>query len=138
RCVHADDPRHLGLGRQDGTDYAGRAMMAFSRRQLLRSIGVAAAAAAAPAGLEARARSHRPPPVRLSRNESAYGPSPDALAALRDADPAALALYPDVECEALRGALAAVHAVERDRIAIGAGCRSVLQAVARIAAGSHR
>jgi histidinol-phosphate aminotransferase len=114
--------------------------MAMSRRRLLRGLGAAAAAAAVPARIEGRGRTtpRRSAPIRLSRNESPYGPSPRALAAVRDAEPAALALYPDVECETLRNALAGFHGVGAERVALGAGAASILRAVVAAYCGAAR
>ncbi len=115
--------------------------MAISRRQLLRRVGTAAAVAAAtPFPLDARAATARrgPAPVRLSRNENPYGPSPDALAAIRQVDVGELSLYPDVEYEALRLRLAAAHRVSPDRIVLGAGSTDVLRMIADACLGPQQ
>jgi histidinol-phosphate aminotransferase len=106
--------------------------MTFSRRQLLRRMGTAAAmAAAVPFASKARAATVRrgPARIRLSRNENPYGPSPEALAAIQRADPSAVSLYPDVEYEALRLKLAAAHRVSIDHIVLGAGSTDVLRMI---------
>jgi histidinol-phosphate aminotransferase len=106
--------------------------MKISRRRLLRRVGTAAAvAAAAPFPLDARVATARrgPAPVRLSRNESPYGPSREALAVIRQADVGALSLYPDIEYEALRLKIAAAHRVSADRIVLGAGATDVLRMI---------
>ena len=113
--------------------------MKVTRRHLLRGIGATAAAAVAPRGAAAgpRARSRRrPAPVRLSLNESAYGPSQRAVAVMREADATALSLYPDVECESLRRSVATNHRVAPERIALGAGAAAVLRAALRTTATS--
>jgi histidinol-phosphate aminotransferase len=79
-----------------------------------------------------------PAPVRLSRNESAYGPSPDALAAIRNLDSGTLSLYPDVEYEALRQKLAALHGVTADRIVLGSGSADLLHTLASTFLGPTR
>jgi len=107
--------------------------MTVSRRGLLRRAGAAVAiAVAGPLGRDARAATIRrgPAPVRLSRNESAYGPSADALAKIRSVDPGTVSLYPDVEYEALRQALAARYGVPADRIALGSGSADLLRVLA--------
>jgi histidinol-phosphate aminotransferase len=106
--------------------------MPISRRHLLRRIGAGMAVGAAiPFAREARASMPRRSParIRLSRNESPYGPSPEALAAIRRADPSAISLYPDVEYESLRLKLAAAHRVSADRIVLGAGSTDVLRMI---------
>ena len=45
-------------------------------------------------------------PIRLNRNENAYGPSADVMAAIRDTASTAASRYPDVEAEALRRKIA--------------------------------
>ena len=97
-----------------------------------------AAAAPLPAGAGERAAIRRPARLRLSRNESAYGPSPAALASVRDTETAALSLYPDVECQALRQKLAALHHVSAESIVLGAGATDVLCAIAAAFGGPSR
>jgi histidinol-phosphate aminotransferase len=113
--------------------------MQYSRRHVLRGLGAAAAAAAAPS-VDARivGTIRGPAPIRLSLNESAYGPSASALAVLRAADAAAASRYPDVECDALRAKIAQAHRVSGDRVAIGAGAGALLQAIAGIVASPAR
>ena len=107
--------------------------MTVSRRALLRRAGAAVAVAATgPFRLDAAAagRLRGPAPVRLSLNESAYGPSPEALAAIRQADAGTVSLYPDVEYEALRQKLAVKHRVPAERIVLGAGSGDLLRTLA--------
>ncbi len=59
-------------------------------------------------------------PIKLSANENAFGCSPDASAAYRDAA-ARLHLYPDPRANALREALATKHGLDPARILFGAG-----------------
>lgn len=59
-------------------------------------------------------------PIKLSANENAFGCSPDASAAYRDAV-ASLHLYPDPRADALREALAAKHELDPARILFGTG-----------------
>jgi histidinol-phosphate aminotransferase len=107
--------------------------MAISRRRLLRRIGAAAAVAASPVPLSAFHVASRPvrgpAPIRLSQNESAYGPSSRVLSVIRDVNAATVALYPDVECEHLRNKLAAAHRVSTDAIAVAAGATEILRTI---------
>jgi histidinol-phosphate aminotransferase len=69
-----------------------------------------------------------PPPgmrVRLSSNESPFGPSPHAVAAATDAA-ARAHLYPDDQSVELRGELAAVEGVRHDEVAVGNGSAGLL------------
>lgn len=72
-----------------------------------------------------------PPPgmkVRLSSNESPFGPSPRAVAAIRDgADEAHR--YPDDQTLGLREALAAHEDVPLDQVAVGTGSAGLLMDV---------
>lgn len=70
-------------------------------------------------------RTGRPVVVRLGANESAFGPSPRALEAMR----AALshsAHYGDPESYDLRAALARYHGVSMDQIVVGSGIDDLL------------
>ena len=64
--------------------------------------------------------------VKLNTNESPYGPSPKALAAIRAAATDDLRLYPDPEATALRRTLAAYHGVGVENIFVGNGSDEVL------------
>ncbi len=69
-----------------------------------------------------------PPPgmaVRLSSNESPFGPAPAALEAIRRAA-AEAHLYPDDQATALRERLAAHEGVEAARVAVGTGSAGLL------------
>lgn len=63
--------------------------------------------------------------IRLSHNESAYGPSPEAVAAYRSAS-GRLNRYPDGAQYELRRALADVHKLDIDRIICGSGSEELL------------
>src|SRR6185295_113573 len=129
--------------RDDGaTNAHGGPVMAelpiISRRRFTSWLGLGAAAAAlAPAEAFARSAArpaHGPkavpaaapsPPsasgvVRLSSNENPYGPSPAALAALRDASALAWR-YPDEHVDALAADLAKAHGVAPEQVLFGAG-----------------
>ena len=60
------------------------------------------------------------------------------LAAVKDAETATLSLYPDIECEALRRKLAALHHVPSDSIVLGPGATEVLRAIAATFGGPRR
>lgn len=75
-----------------------------------------------------------PSAVSLAQNESAFPPSPKALAAGRTALQQA-ALYPDPDWRALRGAIAGVHPVAEEEILCGAGSMELVGAVIRAYAG---
>jgi histidinol-phosphate aminotransferase len=64
--------------------------------------------------------------VKLNTNEHPYGPSPRALAAIRDATGDGLRLYPDPNADALKAALAARHRVEPRQVFVGNGSDEVL------------
>jgi histidinol-phosphate aminotransferase len=121
--------------------------MAISRRALFRHLG---AGAAASVGIPSVARaatidraldvlSDAPEnrgPVRLHKNESAFGASPRATAAMREAGPAAAHRYPEVTNAALRKKLASLHHVYADHIVLGCGSDDVLgMAIAALGSG---
>lgn len=64
--------------------------------------------------------------VKLNTNESPFGPSPQALAAMREAANDTLRLYPDPEATELRAELAELHGVAPDQVFIGNGSDEVL------------
>jgi histidinol-phosphate aminotransferase len=68
-------------------------------------------------------------PFKLSSNESALGPSPDAIAAYRDAADT-LHLYPDGSSARLRAAIAERHGLHADHIVCGAGSDELLALLA--------
>lgn len=72
--------------------------------------------------------------IRLASNESALGPSPDAVAAFRVAGEA-LNRYPDGGATALRDALARRHRLDPDRIVCGNGSDELIGLLARAYAG---
>ncbi len=72
--------------------------------------------------------------VRLGANESPFGPSPHAVAAMRGAA-ADTWKYGDPENHDLREALAAHHGVAPARIGIGEGIDGLLQVIVRLFAG---
>ena len=72
--------------------------------------------------------------VKLSANENPLGSSPAALVAARAATDD-LATYPDPAATALRQAIAAVHAIDPDRIICGTGSGELLHMAASAYAG---
>jgi histidinol-phosphate aminotransferase len=119
--------------------------MSFSRRKLLRNIGVGAVVgAAAPAlrgfplacatealrenlvGADQPARlATAADPVLLYRNENPYGPSERVLAVLRESV-ASGNRYPRTEYDTLIGKLAAQHNVKPEQIVLGCGSGEIL------------
>ena len=64
--------------------------------------------------------------VKLNTNESPYGPSPKALAAINSQNNADLRLYPDPEGLALKKAIAHLHGLEPNQVFLGNGSDEVL------------
>jgi len=113
--------------------------MAISRRTLLERLaaGALGTAAARPLAFAETGGPAAPPLkdfIRLHRNESAHGPSPKALAAMRDAATHA-ARYPDAAAASLRRKLAAFHRVTVDRVVLGCGSTEVLDMALRAFGG---
>lgn len=73
----------------------------------------------------------RPFVARLGANESGFGPSPHAVAAMQAAA-ADVWMYGDSECHDLRHALAAHHGVGAENIIIGEGIDGLLGLLVRI------
>jgi len=71
-----------------------------------------------------------PPPVyKLSSNESALPPSPDAIEAFKSAQ-TSLEIYPDGGAEILREAIGEIHGLNPDRIVCGNGSGEILTLLA--------
>lgn len=64
--------------------------------------------------------------VKLNTNENPYGPSPKALAAIREQISDDLRLYPDPNCDALKQAIADFYAVTAGHVFVGNGSDEVL------------
>lgn len=64
--------------------------------------------------------------VKLNTNESPFGPSPRAMAAISAAADDNLRLYPDPQATALRESLAAYHGVSPAQVFVGNGSDEVL------------
>jgi histidinol-phosphate aminotransferase len=69
--------------------------------------------------------------IKLAANESPYGPSPKAVAAMRDAVLNSH-LYPDDDALQLRLKLAEIHSVGPVQVIVSAGLTSLLTVIARI------
>jgi len=122
--------------------------MRFSRRTLLRQIGVGATAGV---GLPPLARAlswHASDPVppdpraggsvRLHLNENAYGPSAKAIDAIRDGAASVASRYPDTQEESLRSKLAGLHRVMPQQVIIGCGSSEILRMAAIAFSGSGK
>lgn len=72
--------------------------------------------------------------ARLGANESVFGPSPKAIAAMQAAAPEAW-MYADPEAHDLRRALAAHHGVTADHVRIGEGIDGLLGYLVRLMVG---
>jgi len=64
--------------------------------------------------------------VKLNTNESPYGPSPRALAAINQQNTDNLRLYPDPEGAALKKAIADLHGLDPKQVFLGNGSDEVL------------
>ena len=64
--------------------------------------------------------------VKLNTNESPYGPSPKALAAIEAQNTADLRLYPDPEGTTLKQAIAKLHGLDANQVFVGNGSDEVL------------
>lgn len=64
--------------------------------------------------------------VKLNTNESPYGPSPKALAAINEQTTDDLRLYPDPEGVALKKAIADLHGLDPKQVFLGNGSDEVL------------
>jgi histidinol-phosphate aminotransferase len=109
---------------------------ALSRRQFGRNIGGTLALAVAGPKLAAlcspaavtRKRATRPDnAIRLDSNENPYGPCPQAFEAINQSGRIA-ARYPDDAAESLKKAIAKMHGVEPENVALGCGSTEILRA----------
>ena len=64
--------------------------------------------------------------VKLNTNESPYGPSPKALAAIQNQTTEDLRLYPDPESNLLKAAIAKLHGLNTNQVFVGNGSDEVL------------
>jgi histidinol-phosphate aminotransferase len=77
-------------------------------------------------------------PIRLSRNENAYGPSANVTAAIRDVALNAANRYPEVEAEALRTRIAAFHGVAPEQVVLGCGASEIMRMAVDAFVGSRK
>src|SRR5204862_5853540 len=98
--------------------------MSLSRRAVLRRIAaVTAVFAEARAPIDAESAAG---PIRLNRNENAYGPSAKTIAAMQLAARTANR-HPEADADALRAKIAALHRVTQDQIVLGCGAGEILR-----------
>jgi histidinol-phosphate aminotransferase len=121
----------------------------ISRRTLLRQLGAGAAvglgipslarAASRERGLASDAADAAAiaRPVRLHRNENAFGPSAAVVAAIRTSGTSIVSRYPDGANARLRRRLADLHKVNPEQVVLGCGSDDVLN-MAILAFGSGR
>jgi histidinol-phosphate aminotransferase len=64
--------------------------------------------------------------IKLNTNESPYGPSPKALAAIAAANTEALRLYPDPNSDALKQSITKIHGLTPNQVFVGNGSDEVL------------
>ncbi len=81
--------------------------------------------------LEPYAPDRRPIRVDLSDNTNRWGVHPDALAAVRDADPEELLRYPPVYADRLRAAVARRFGVPPETVGTGCGSDDLLDSIFR-------
>jgi histidinol-phosphate aminotransferase len=103
--------------------------MTLSRRAFAQILGAGAAAAAFPVPRLFAVPPAKPTLVRLSANENPYGPSPAAIAAMRDAFGVA-SRYPDDEADELAADIAKLHGLSTDEVLLGDGSSEILKVVA--------
>ncbi len=111
-------------------------MTSVTRRTVLRGLGRGAVAVvASPVLAEATAspavtgHGLAGPPRRYD-NGNAYGPSPRALAAIRDVAPSAAHEYPEERLKHLRSTIASFHNVRAEQVVIGCGSTEILRMAA--------
>ncbi len=76
--------------------------------------------------------------IKLNTNENPYPPAPGVVEALKNADAAALRLYSDPDCTALREAAAEFYGVKPENIIAGNGSDEVLAFAFRAFCGEGR
>src|SRR4051794_27131980 len=101
-------------------------MSNLSRRSfaVLMGTGAAAAATTLPSLLAAPSKT-----ILLNSNENPYGPSPNAMQAMRDVMAESFR-YPDDAEEALGDAVEKVHGVPREQVLLGNGSSDILRLAA--------
>ena len=77
-------------------------------------------------------------PICLSRNENAYGPSKKVVAAMQEAAANAANRYPELEAEALRLKIAALHGVVPTQVVLGCGSTEIMRMAVDVFAGAAK
>jgi histidinol-phosphate aminotransferase len=77
-------------------------------------------------------------PIRLSRNENAYGPSAKVVATMQEAARTVANRYPKADAAALRSKIAAVHHVTSEQIVLGCGAGEILRMAADAFVGPRK
>jgi len=103
--------------------------MNLSRRDVARLLAVGAAASTFPRLVAQPAQRSRGGGVRLSANENPYGPSANALAAMRDAVGTG-SRYPDEATDELVSTIAKLHSVDANQVILGDGSSEILKLTA--------
>ncbi len=109
----------------------------LSRRRFAGTLGAASLAGLGPWRGAAAAAPGTDALVRLGSNESPYGPSPRAIAAMREALDEA-ARYPYASMREAAAALAAAHGVDAERVVLGCGSSEILRVAAAAFLGPGR
>lgn len=110
-------------------------MDVVSRRTFGRLVGSSIVLASLPS--RAPAAESTPRLIRLSSNENPYGPSPNALDAMRDSMRLAWR-YPDEAADSLTEVIARLHGVPSDQIILGDGSSEILKLAAAAYSGPSR
>jgi histidinol-phosphate aminotransferase len=76
-------------------------------------------------------------PIRLNRNENAYGPSATVIATMQEAARTVANRHPEADLEALRNKIAAVHHVASEHVVLGNGASEILRMAADAFMGSR-
>jgi histidinol-phosphate aminotransferase len=109
-----------------------------SRRSILRQVGISAAASVVIPSLSGASLSAALPslisalpagPIRLDKNENAYGPSEKSISAMQTAMNLSNR-YPSPEVDELVGKIATLHRVKPEQVTIGAGSIEILRMTA--------
>lgn len=64
--------------------------------------------------------------IKLNTNENPYPPSPKVLEAIKKASDEKLKLYPDPDCDELRGVIAKYYKLEKEQVFVGNGSDELL------------
>jgi histidinol-phosphate aminotransferase len=103
----------------------------FSRRKFTQTLAATAAAALVAPRLTTGAAGAMLPEgmpestIQLNANENPYGPSPAALTAIKNSEPVACR-YPDGAQKAMIEAVARLHGIEPENVALGCGSTQIL------------